>query len=103
MIGLKLSRSALGDRRDLRDAAGRAPMPGLQPSPDNPVLTTCKGDIDRFCSKRPGRPGAYQGVHAVALAGALGTVQRDALPWPEDKSPSILNGTWKIPRVRAAS
>jgi hypothetical protein len=23
--------------------------------------------------------------------------------WPREKSPSILNGTWKIPRVREAS
>ena len=23
--------------------------------------------------------------------------------WPKDKAPSILNGTWKIPRVRGAS
>ena len=25
------------------------------------------------------------------------------LYWPKDKSPSTLNGTWKIPRVREAS
>ncbi|MFN8642243.1 MAG: cysteine rich repeat-containing protein [Candidatus Binatia bacterium] len=34
-----------------------APMPGLQPSPDNPVLTACKDDIARFCSNVPAGDG----------------------------------------------
>jgi hypothetical protein len=48
-----------------------AAMPGVQPSPDNPVLTACKGDIDRFCSNVPvgqGRVKACMTPHLSQLS-----------------------------------
>jgi hypothetical protein len=48
-----------------------APMPMAQPSPDNPVLTACKSDIQRFCSNVPagnGRVKACMKSHLSQLS-----------------------------------
>ena len=48
-----------------------AAMPVAQPAPDNPVLTACKGDIERFCSNVPvgqGRVKACMKSHLTQLS-----------------------------------
>ena len=66
----------------------------------NELVTNPDGSVDLYIQhESPG--GAKEANWLPAPAGRFILMLR--MYWPKEKSPSIINGTWKIPRVREGS